>query len=755
VPYNVVKRGTKWVVQKKDGSKTFGTHGSKADAKKQLAALYANEPKAAALRALHLLDATGPPRTEMLDGREHLVVPVVALIGDNVIHAVNAPEAEFVPAKAVAASQGWNGRPLMYGHPTEGGRQISANADPRVVERQGFGFLSAQRMNGKRLGLEAWIDVARLAKLDAKMLENVRAGRPVEVSVGAYVQTRAARGETNGKVYKTEWATITPDHLAFLPDTLGACSIDMGCGANRAAMRVTDSDTLETLMEQSIIDPETLRFCRDVPQSERDEMDPDDFAGPDQSFPIKKQADVDAAKHLIGKAKNPAAVKAKVIAIAKRKGLTIPDAWKKGPKAAAQRVLDRVMKILARDAAEATHDVIDGADDDDESYESVTYEAMRALLESAQAALESGRTLVDELCEGEDTPGWQRADDHEDVEDAKLEAVVAMCMQVYGCMNGVIKQANDCLSDGNKVMTGYEGTRAAAGARHNKVDQGIVQQMHDHSVQLGADCPGARAAERGDHTCGCHGSAEESNMNATERAAAVKALSEIKHADFTQDELKGLALLSDKGLAQLRTMAAKSPADALIQAKYNADAALAGHAHGLNMQDAADASKKTQKMKDDLDKNKEDKEDEEENDEEETGGKDEKSDKRAAALKAAQKAGFQTVEEHEEARWLERHPAVKAVVERAAAVEASRKNELVNRLKTLGSLTEEQLRKKSIDQLEELAAFAKVNAPRVDFSGRGLATLESAESQEEADRRNNPPSAYDEALKKRRAASGR
>ncbi|MDQ6892213.1 MAG: hypothetical protein M3167_05985 [Acidobacteriota bacterium] len=53
----------------------------------------------------------------------------------------------------------------------------------------------------------------------------------------------------------------------------------------------------------------------------------EDFAGPDRSFPIDTQAHLDAAAKLIGKAADPAAVKAKAIAIAKRKGLTLPEAW--------------------------------------------------------------------------------------------------------------------------------------------------------------------------------------------------------------------------------------------------------------------------------------------------------------------------------------------------------------------------------------------------------------------------------------------
>lgn len=71
-----------------------------------------------------------------------------------------------------------------------------------------------------------------------------------------------------------------------------------------------------------------LAYNRDWPQGKRDKLDDKDFAGPGQSYPIATQADVDSAAKLVGKAADPAAVKKRIIAIAKRKGLSIPDAWK-------------------------------------------------------------------------------------------------------------------------------------------------------------------------------------------------------------------------------------------------------------------------------------------------------------------------------------------------------------------------------------------------------------------------------------------
>lgn len=71
-----------------------------------------------------------------------------------------------------------------------------------------------------------------------------------------------------------------------------------------------------------------LTWNRSWPQSKRDKLDDSDFAGPDQSFPIVTQADVDSAAKLIGKAESPEAIKKNIKAIADRKGLDLPEAWR-------------------------------------------------------------------------------------------------------------------------------------------------------------------------------------------------------------------------------------------------------------------------------------------------------------------------------------------------------------------------------------------------------------------------------------------
>lgn len=51
------------------------------------------------------------------------------------------------------------------------------------------------------------------------------------------------------------------------------------------------------------------------------------YAGPHNSFPIRTQKDVYDAAKLVGHAKDPEAVKRKIVQIAKEKNLKLPKKW--------------------------------------------------------------------------------------------------------------------------------------------------------------------------------------------------------------------------------------------------------------------------------------------------------------------------------------------------------------------------------------------------------------------------------------------
>lgn len=167
------------------------------------------------------------PKVTTLDGRETLLVPVVALVANATIHAINAPTPEYVPAHVLAANpSAWNGKPAMLGHPQQHGIQCSADAAGKRAAQQ-IGVITNARMDANKLRMDLQIDAARLQQLDAPLLQRLRLGEHVEVSVGAFVQTSEHAGVVS-------WASVDPDHLALLAHACGACSVAAGCGTRAA-----------------------------------------------------------------------------------------------------------------------------------------------------------------------------------------------------------------------------------------------------------------------------------------------------------------------------------------------------------------------------------------------------------------------------------------------------------------------------------------------------------------------------------------
>lgn len=95
---------------------------------------------------------------------------------------------------------------------------------------------------------------------------------------------------------------------------------------------------------------------RNIPKSTRDKLPKSDFAGPGESYPIAKPADVAAAAKLVGKADDPAAVKAKIIRIAKRKGAAfvaqLPKAWTEKQTASVVWLPSRLITLADDDAGD-------------------------------------------------------------------------------------------------------------------------------------------------------------------------------------------------------------------------------------------------------------------------------------------------------------------------------------------------------------------------------------------------------------------
>lgn len=94
---------------------------------------------------------------------------------------------------------------------------------------------------------------------------------------------------------------------------------------------------------------------RFISKTERDAMDPEDFAGKGKSFPIKNPSDIAAAVKSIGRAGSdnlgPSGIKKRIIAIAKRKGWEkhLPKSWQSGDATESNREASQVDADLTGD----------------------------------------------------------------------------------------------------------------------------------------------------------------------------------------------------------------------------------------------------------------------------------------------------------------------------------------------------------------------------------------------------------------------
>lgn len=171
---------------------------------------------------------SGATRRATLNGREHIVAPL-SLIVPGVLNGSKGPL--YYPQEEIARSAKlWNHVPIVVYHPLVDGQHVSAR-DPDVLNAQGIGVILRAAANGK-LTAEGWFDVEQTRKIDNRILEALEAGKPIELSTGLFTDNEIAPDGSayEDKPYSFVARNYRPDHLAILPDQVGACSVKDGCG---------------------------------------------------------------------------------------------------------------------------------------------------------------------------------------------------------------------------------------------------------------------------------------------------------------------------------------------------------------------------------------------------------------------------------------------------------------------------------------------------------------------------------------------
>lgn len=166
-------------------------------------------------------------RTVQKDGRDYLVVNGVSIV-EGVLNNFLVTMDEFG-----AFEKDWDGVPLVLRHPKQ--NNGSARVPDPDVPIIGRFFGASLDPSNRRMTGEYWFDKDALLSFGEgqKIYENILAGKVIEQSTGYYANIEDKPGVHAGTPYTGIQHDIHPDHIAILPDEIGACSIRDGCGVNR------------------------------------------------------------------------------------------------------------------------------------------------------------------------------------------------------------------------------------------------------------------------------------------------------------------------------------------------------------------------------------------------------------------------------------------------------------------------------------------------------------------------------------------
>jgi hypothetical protein len=173
-------------------------------------------------------------REETLEGIKYKVVPMV-MMTEGIHNGSNGPL--FYSAEELKDTPSvWNHKPIVVNHPMVDGSGVSA-CDPTVIETHKVGIIMNAHTDVKnkktRLCAEAWINTDKAALVDNRVNEALDEKTVMEVSTGLFVDNVAKAGFYNGTPYDYVATNFKPDHLAILPDSVGACSVADGAGLIR------------------------------------------------------------------------------------------------------------------------------------------------------------------------------------------------------------------------------------------------------------------------------------------------------------------------------------------------------------------------------------------------------------------------------------------------------------------------------------------------------------------------------------------
>jgi len=195
-------------------------------------------------------------------GREYIDVPAI-ILGMQVIHGNGGYEfgAELVTENALWSSiNQWNDKPVVIYHTDGSAREI----ENLVEEKVGFvhsaeviGAEYDEEVRNPRIKVMLRLDVELLKQHgeDGQLIiDTFDSGNIMEMSTGYWlVEWLFQEGSFRGREFSAIQVEIMPDHLALLPNAVGAYSIQDGGGANRNNKGEPMKDNeIKTFVEETV-----------------------------------------------------------------------------------------------------------------------------------------------------------------------------------------------------------------------------------------------------------------------------------------------------------------------------------------------------------------------------------------------------------------------------------------------------------------------------------------------------------------------
>lgn len=171
-------------------------------------------------------------RHDKMEDRDFLVVPMVMLTEG--VHNGSKGPVYYPPEELSKTPEAWNHKPVVVYHPSLNGVGVSA-CDPAIITNRKVGVIMNTKFAGGRLTSEAWIEKSRADVVDERIMKAITDNEMMELSTGVFIDCDATPGEWKGETYVGVARNYRPDHLALLPDQIGACSLKDGAGFLRNA----------------------------------------------------------------------------------------------------------------------------------------------------------------------------------------------------------------------------------------------------------------------------------------------------------------------------------------------------------------------------------------------------------------------------------------------------------------------------------------------------------------------------------------